>query len=97
VLKRLRERGVEARAAFHSPEKPAPARKQGLGTVVLDYAERASIAAGIRGWCADALLDLYQSYVAGGAQRVTKDVERVTGGKARSFDEFAGDYAAGCR
>jgi len=56
-----------------------------------------AVAAGIPEWYVDALLNLYQFYVAGGAQQVTKDVERVTGSKPRTFDEFARDHAAGFR
>jgi uncharacterized protein YbjT (DUF2867 family) len=56
-----------------------------------------AVAAGIPDWYADALLDLYAFYVAGGAQRVSKDVENVTGRKARSFDEFARDHAQAFR
>ena len=56
-----------------------------------------AVAAGIPDWYADALLNLYQLYVAGGAQQVTKDVERVTGKKPRSFDQFAREHAAAFR
>lgn len=56
-----------------------------------------AVAAGIPGWYADALLNLYQLYLAGGAQQVTKDVERVTGKKPRSFDQFAREHAAAFR
>jgi uncharacterized protein YbjT (DUF2867 family) len=52
-----------------------------------------AVAAGIPAWYADLLLDLYQFYVAGRAQKVSNDVEHVTGRKARSFDEFAHDHA----
>jgi uncharacterized protein YbjT (DUF2867 family) len=52
-----------------------------------------AVGAGIPGWYADLLLDLYAFYVAGAAQKVSNDVERVTGRKARSFDEFARDHA----
>ncbi|MGH8247221.1 MAG: hypothetical protein ACREUU_12420 [Gammaproteobacteria bacterium] len=56
-----------------------------------------AVAVGIPDWYADALLNLYQLYVAGGAQRVTKDVERVTARKPRTFDEFAREHAAAFR
>ena len=56
-----------------------------------------AVAAGIPESYVDALLNLYQLYVAGGAQRVTKDVERVAGRKPRTFDEFARDHAAAFR
>lgn len=56
-----------------------------------------AVAAGIPDWYADALVDVYQLYVGGGAQQVTKDVERVTGKKARGFDQFAREHAAAFR
>jgi uncharacterized protein YbjT (DUF2867 family) len=56
-----------------------------------------AVAAGMPESYVDAILNLYQLYVAGGAQRVTKDVERVTGRKPRTFDEFARDHAAAFR
>ena len=59
--------------------------------------KESAIAAGMPELYVDALLNLYQLYVAGGAQRVTKDVERVTGSKPRTFDEFARDHAAAFR
>lgn len=56
------------------------------------YKEGAA-AAGIPDWYADLLLNLYAFYGEGTAQKVSNDVERVTGRKARSFDEFARDHA----
>lgn len=56
-----------------------------------------AVAAGMPELYVDALLSLYQLYVAGGAERVTKDVERVGGRKPRTFDEFARDHAAAFR
>lgn len=64
---------------------PPPAYKEG------------AVAAGFPDWYADLLLELYAFYIAGGAQRVSKDVENVTGRKARSFDEFARDHAQAFR
>ncbi len=49
VLKQLREQGADVRAAFHSAEKAARAKTQGVYTVVLDYADRASTAAALKG------------------------------------------------
>jgi uncharacterized protein YbjT (DUF2867 family) len=60
---------------------PAAAFKQG------------AVGAGVPEAYADALLNLYQFYLTGGAAKVTNDVERVTGKKPRSFDEFARDHA----
>jgi hypothetical protein len=48
---------------------------------------------GIPEWSADALLDLQRFYREGKASTVTDDVERLTGRKAISFDQFASDYA----
>jgi uncharacterized protein YbjT (DUF2867 family) len=52
-----------------------------------------AVAAGIPDWYADLLLNLYAFYAEGRAEKVSNDVERVTGRKARSFDEFARDHA----
>jgi hypothetical protein len=44
-------------------------------------------------WSADALLDLQRLYREGKASRVTNDVERLTGRKPLTFDQFVTDYA----
>jgi uncharacterized protein YbjT (DUF2867 family) len=44
-------------------------------------------------WSADALLDLQRFYREGKASLVTGDVERLTGHKPITFDQFALDYA----
>ena len=44
-------------------------------------------------WSADALIDLQRLYGEGKASRVTDDVERLTGRKPITFDQFARDYA----
>jgi uncharacterized protein YbjT (DUF2867 family) len=49
VLKQLREHGASARAAFHSPDKTKRAKAQGVDAVTLDFADRASIAAALKG------------------------------------------------
>jgi uncharacterized protein YbjT (DUF2867 family) len=49
VLKQLRQHGAEVRAAFHNPKKAEKARAQGLDAVTLDFADRASIAAALKG------------------------------------------------
>lgn len=49
VLKQLRQRGAVVRAGFHSPKKAEQARAQGVDAVVLDFADRASIAAALKG------------------------------------------------
>jgi uncharacterized protein YbjT (DUF2867 family) len=59
--------------------------------------KESSLAAGVPEFYVDLLLNLYQFYVAGEAQRVTKDVERVLGRKPHSFDGFARDHAPAFR
>ena len=44
-------------------------------------------------WSADALVDLQRLYREGKASLLTDDVERLTGRKAITFDQFARDYA----
>jgi hypothetical protein len=41
----------------------------------------------------DGLADLQRYYVEGKAERISPDVEKVTGHKAGTFDQFARDYA----
>ena len=50
--------------------------------------------AGLPQYAVDAILDLMRYYDAGHAERVSPDVERVTGRKAINFDQFARDFAA---
>jgi uncharacterized protein YbjT (DUF2867 family) len=49
VLTQLREQGAQVRAGFNNPEKAARAKQQGIDAVVLDFADRASIAAALKG------------------------------------------------
>jgi len=49
VLKQLRQRGASVRAGFHSPKKAEQVRAQGVDAVVLDFADRTSIAAALKG------------------------------------------------
>jgi len=51
------------------------------------------LSTGTPGWSADALLDLQRLYREGKASLVTDDVERLTGHKPITFDQFARDYA----
>jgi uncharacterized protein YbjT (DUF2867 family) len=44
-------------------------------------------------WSADALIDLQRLYRQGKASRVTDDVERLSGHRPITFDQFARDYA----
>jgi uncharacterized protein YbjT (DUF2867 family) len=49
VLKQLREAGQPVRAAFHNPKKASEAKAKGIDAVVLDFADRASIANALQG------------------------------------------------
>lgn len=51
------------------------------------------LSAGMLEWSADALVDLQCLYREGKAGMVTDDVERLTGRKPITFDQFARDYA----
>ena len=58
-----------------------------------DKAREGMLRAGTPEWLADGILELYASFRAGEGELATETVERVTGRRARSFDEFAVDYA----
>lgn len=49
VLKQLRGTGQSVRAAFHNAQKAAKAKAEGIDTVVLDFADRGSVAAALKG------------------------------------------------
>jgi len=55
--------------------------------------KKAILSTGIQEWSADALVDLQRLYREGKASLVTDDVERLTGRKPVTFDQFARDYA----
>lgn len=55
--------------------------------------KRAILSGGTPEWSADALLDLQRLYREGKASVVTDDIERLTGRKPISFDQFVCDYA----
>jgi uncharacterized protein YbjT (DUF2867 family) len=55
--------------------------------------KEAMLGAGVPEWSADALLDLQRLYRQGKARLVDPSVERITGRRATTFDEFARDYA----
>jgi hypothetical protein len=55
--------------------------------------KKAILSAGMPEWPADALLDLQRLYREGKASPVSDDVERLTGRKPITFDQFAHDYA----
>src|SRR4051812_14966812 len=49
VLKQLRAAGADTRAAFHSKAKAEKAKAAGIDSVTLDFADRSSITAALRG------------------------------------------------
>ncbi len=53
--------------------------------------------AGLPEFYADALVDLQLFCVSGGAERVTGDIQKVTGRKPRSFDDFTREYVTAFR
>jgi uncharacterized protein YbjT (DUF2867 family) len=55
--------------------------------------KKAMLSAGTPEWSADALVDLQRLYREGKASIVTDDIERLTGRKPISFDQFTRDYA----
>jgi len=55
--------------------------------------KKALLSAGMPEWSADALVDLQRLYREGKASLLTDDVERLTGRKPITFDQFARDYA----
>jgi uncharacterized protein YbjT (DUF2867 family) len=55
--------------------------------------KKALLSGGMLEWSADALLDLQRFYREGKASLLTDDVERLTGRKPITFDQFARDYA----
>ena len=55
--------------------------------------KKAILSGGMPEWSADALLDLQRLYREGKASLLTDDVERLTGRKPITFDQFARDYA----
>lgn len=49
LVRQLREANIPFRAAFHTPEKAKKARDQGIDTVVLDFADPATVAPALEG------------------------------------------------
>ncbi len=62
-------------------------------SVPMDAARQGMVASGMPEWLADALIELFEHYVKGGAEVVTSHVREVTGRGAISFEQFAADYA----
>ena len=57
-----------------------------------DAFKQALLSAGVPEWSANAVTDLQALYRNGGAFEVTGEVERITGRKPASFEEFAAEY-----
>jgi uncharacterized protein YbjT (DUF2867 family) len=87
--------GSEALSNAQIAEKISRVAGLKISYVDLPPAEfkRAILSTGVPEWSADALLDLQRLYRDGKASLVTNDVERLTGRKPISFDQFARDYA----
>jgi uncharacterized protein YbjT (DUF2867 family) len=87
--------GAEALTNDQVAEKISRVVRRNINYVDLPPAEfkKAIMSAGTPEWSADALLDLQRLYREGKASTVTDDVERLTGHKPISFDQFASDYA----
>lgn len=87
--------GGEALTNGHVAEKISRVAGRKISYVDLPPAEfkKAIRSAGMPEWSADALLDLQRLYREGKASPVSDDVERLTGRKPITFDQFAHDYA----
>ena len=87
--------GGEALTNSHVAEKISRVAGRKISYVDLPPAEfrKAILSAGMPEWSADALLDLQRLYREGKASLVTDDIERLTGRKPITFDQFAHDYA----
>jgi uncharacterized protein YbjT (DUF2867 family) len=55
--------------------------------------KKAILSAGRPEWSADSLIDLLRLYREGRASLLTDDIERLTGHKPITFDQFANNYA----
>jgi uncharacterized protein YbjT (DUF2867 family) len=87
--------GVEALTNGQIAEKISRVAGRKINYVDLPPAEfrKAVLSAGVPEWSADALVDLQRLYREGKASLLTDDVERLTGRKPITFDQFARDYA----
>jgi len=87
--------GGEALTNGHVAEKISRVAGRKISYVDLPPAEfqKAILSAGMPEWSADALLDLQRLYREGKASLVTDAIERLTGRKPITFDQFAHDYA----
>jgi uncharacterized protein YbjT (DUF2867 family) len=87
--------GSEALSNGQVAEKISRVAKRKISYVDLPAAEfkKAILSAGTPEWSADALLDLHRFYREGKASMVSDDLERLTGRKPSTFDQFTRDYA----
>ena len=87
--------GGEALTNGQIAEKISRVAGRKINYVDLPPAEfkKAILSGGMPEWSADALLDLQRLYREGKASLLTDDVERLTGRKPITFDQFARDYA----
>ena len=87
--------GGEALTSEQVAEKISRVAGRKISYVDLQAAElkKGILSAGTPEWSADALLDLQRLYREGKASLVTDNVERLTGHKPITFDQFARDYA----
>lgn len=87
--------GGEALTNEQVAEKISRVAGHKISYVDLQAAEfkKAILSAGTPEWSADAMVDLQRFYHEGKASPVSDDVERLTGHKPITFDQFARDYA----
>ncbi len=91
--------GPEALSNYQIAEKLSASLGRRIRYVNLaeqDFRE-ALLSAGVPEWNVEGLLDLMRYYKTGAAREVTPWVERVTGKKPRSFDQFARDHLSAFR
>ena len=62
--------------------------------IPLDAGREAMAAMGVPAWQADALREYFRLFRLGHGDFITGDVTRVTGDPARSYQNFAHDFAA---
>lgn len=61
--------------------------------VPIEAAKEAMIGMGFSQWSADAFCELFVNFSNGGMDRTTNNVELITGHPARSYEQFAHDFA----